>query len=62
MPGRKLAAKRLEWNSEENKDDNISDISSPKGVDTPKPMEMPRYSVQKQENDKSTWRSNCRTS
>ena len=39
---------RMQVNTGDTKDNNISDISSPKGVETPKPMETPRYS----ENDR----------
>ena len=46
--GRRL---RIQVNTGDTKDNNISDILSPKGVEMPKPMEMPRYSVCEQEDN-----------
>ena len=46
--GRRL---RMQVNMGKTKDNNTSDILSPKGVETPKPMETPRYNVPEQEED-----------
>ena len=40
--GRRL---RMQVNMNKTEDNNISDISSPRGVETPKPMNTPGYTV-----------------
>ena len=41
----------MQVNTGKTKDNNISDILLPKGVEMPKPMQTPRYSVPEQEED-----------
>ena len=45
---------RIQINLGETENNNISNISSPKGVETPKSMETPRYSVLEHESKKRT--------
>ena len=54
--GRRL---RMQVNMGKTKDDNISDILLPKGVETPKPMKTPGYSVPEQEEDDRVHMEDC---